>query len=533
MRVAGYVRVSDESQMEGYSLAAQRAEIARWCDRRGHELAVVYAEEGVSAHTDKLERRPQLQQLLNDATSSRFDLVVVHTLDRWARNVGVQRQALQMLGDARTGFASVTEEIDFTTPSGKLMLTMIGGVAEFFSDQLGVHVRKGLHGRTREGLQNGDIPFAYLRCTEPEIEIDPATGRQKKVMLLREGCPTPAGHPGGVHVVRQEADAVLQLFQSYAAGGWTQADAASWLNLHGFRTRNKRDTGRGAGPQAFTTWSVRDILANPFYAGLVRWNGQETFQGQHESIISLELWQACQAVKHAHRRHSSTYSAKTRAYLLKGLLRCAVCGEAYWAERAGRQRRSYYRGARRGQSCECQARNYRVETIDGKAGLLVYALTLPSDWLDRARERIAASAPSVDARKGKLTEQRRRMSNLYAAGEIGDAEWRGELARIEQQTRSLEVEPADEASEAVTLLGNLEMLWRAANVSERNRILSALVEAVYVDLDGQIVGIEPKTGMGPLWAAVVAKDGCGVTLTPSPPHIPNASLVGGVETGEN
>ena len=99
--------------------------------------------------------------LLQDAKVGKFDIVVVHTIDRWSRNVGVQRQALQMLGDAKVGFASVTEDFDFTTPSGKLMLTMIGGVAEFFSDQLGVHVAKAQRYRASIGLPLGPIPFGY------------------------------------------------------------------------------------------------------------------------------------------------------------------------------------------------------------------------------------------------------------------------------------------------------------------------------------------------------------------------------------
>lgn len=93
--------------------------------------------------------------LLQDAKADKFDIVVVHTIDRWSRNVGVQRQALQMLGDAKVGFASVTEDFDFTTPSGKLMLTMIGGVAEFFSDQLGVHVAKAQRYRAEYRITAG------------------------------------------------------------------------------------------------------------------------------------------------------------------------------------------------------------------------------------------------------------------------------------------------------------------------------------------------------------------------------------------
>src|SRR5688572_4155259 len=108
-RAGGYVRVSAEPQVDGHSLGAQRREIARWCEREGYELIKIYADEGISAHTDRLEKRPALAQLLTDADNREFDLVVVHTLDRWARNVGVQRQALQRLGAAKVGFASVVE----------------------------------------------------------------------------------------------------------------------------------------------------------------------------------------------------------------------------------------------------------------------------------------------------------------------------------------------------------------------------------------------------------------------------------------
>ena len=125
-RAAAYIRVSDESQLEGHSLDAQRAEIERWCERRGYQLVKVYVEEGKTAHTDQMDRRPQLLALLENAKADQFDIVVVHMIDRWARNMGVQSQALQLLGERGVGFASVMEDFDYTTPSGKLMLTMMG-----------------------------------------------------------------------------------------------------------------------------------------------------------------------------------------------------------------------------------------------------------------------------------------------------------------------------------------------------------------------------------------------------------------------
>ncbi len=71
-RVAGYIRVSDESQLDGHSLVAQRGEIERWCQQRGYILVRIYTEEGKSAHTDRIERRPQLMALLQDAEAGQL-----------------------------------------------------------------------------------------------------------------------------------------------------------------------------------------------------------------------------------------------------------------------------------------------------------------------------------------------------------------------------------------------------------------------------------------------------------------------------
>lgn len=136
-RAAGYIRVSDESQVDGHSLEAQRQEIARHCDVHRYNLLRIYADEGVSAYTDRIEARPQFAQLLNDAENGMYDIVIVHTMDRWARRSAVQTQTLERLGKARVGFVSITENIDYTTPHGKLVLNFLGATSEFSSARLG------------------------------------------------------------------------------------------------------------------------------------------------------------------------------------------------------------------------------------------------------------------------------------------------------------------------------------------------------------------------------------------------------------
>ena len=79
--VAGYLRVSDPSQIDTYSIEAQKREIATWCEREGHTLVGFYIDLGVSAYKDGLAHRPEFVRMLEDAASGKFHMVVFHTLD--------------------------------------------------------------------------------------------------------------------------------------------------------------------------------------------------------------------------------------------------------------------------------------------------------------------------------------------------------------------------------------------------------------------------------------------------------------------
>ncbi len=66
MRVAAYIRVSSQDQVDGHSLEAQIRAIREYCLTRGWELVAIYREEGKSAHTDSIYKRPKFRQLLDD-----------------------------------------------------------------------------------------------------------------------------------------------------------------------------------------------------------------------------------------------------------------------------------------------------------------------------------------------------------------------------------------------------------------------------------------------------------------------------------
>ena len=89
MRAALYARVSSEEQLEGYSIDAQRRAFHGFLEGRGWTHAGEYIDEGKSARTDDINKRPDFKRMMGDALSGKFDVLVVHKLDRFSRNLRI------------------------------------------------------------------------------------------------------------------------------------------------------------------------------------------------------------------------------------------------------------------------------------------------------------------------------------------------------------------------------------------------------------------------------------------------------------
>ena len=333
MRAVAYLRVSSTSQVDGYSLAAQERMFHEACKNRGWESVRVYREEGKSAHTDSISKRPVLRQLLKDASKGEFDLVVVHTLDRWARNTEVLLRSVRILKENGVELHSITESLDNSNSQGRLMLQLLGSFAEFSSDMLSEHVKKGLQERAMQGLNTGSVPFGYRSCWTKEH------GVRKRICEPE--------HSGGIHRVPEEAEAVKELYRRYSAGDLSTGALASWLNEQGFRTRNTKKLSDGAGnlyegPRLFTAHAVGDLLKNRLFTGYIAYKG-EHYQGQHEPLVSAAVFEAVQDTLRRNNGRSRTISPSSpRQYLLQGMIRCAYCLMPLWAQTYNNGRR-YYR----------------------------------------------------------------------------------------------------------------------------------------------------------------------------------------------
>jgi DNA invertase Pin-like site-specific DNA recombinase len=162
-RVAVYVRVSSEEQLEGYSLDAQLRAARATCAERGWRITAEYVEEGRSARYEDLSRRPRFKALIEAADARSFDVVLVHKLDRFARNLLVLLETLGRLGRADVALESCSERLDYATPQGKLFMVLMGGIAQWYSDNLSQETKKGKRERKAQGLYNGLLPFGTTR----------------------------------------------------------------------------------------------------------------------------------------------------------------------------------------------------------------------------------------------------------------------------------------------------------------------------------------------------------------------------------
>ena len=132
LRAALYARVSSEEQIDNWSISAQQHEFEQLCRDKGWKVVKIYIEEGKSARSDSIEKRLQFKRLLEDCRKRDFDVVVVHSLDRWSRNLRVTLESFKQLADYGIAFVSITENIDYSTPEGKLFIAMLGAFAKVF-----------------------------------------------------------------------------------------------------------------------------------------------------------------------------------------------------------------------------------------------------------------------------------------------------------------------------------------------------------------------------------------------------------------
>ena len=177
MKVAIYARVSTSNN--GQDPTMQTRELREYCERRGWQVVGEYVDVGVSGTKEK---RPELDHLMSDAHRRKFDAVAVWKFDRFARSVSHLLRALETFKALGVEFLSLSEQIDTSTPMGKMVFTILGSVAELERSMIVERVKAGLRNAKVKGKKLG----------RPRVVVN----RSKIAILRKEGL-SGRGLPNG------------------------------------------------------------------------------------------------------------------------------------------------------------------------------------------------------------------------------------------------------------------------------------------------------------------------------------------------
>ncbi|HCU6988824.1 TPA: recombinase family protein [Staphylococcus aureus] len=297
--VGGYIRVSTERQVEGYSIEGQITQIEQYCQFNGYELVYIYADRGISG---KSMNRPELQRMLNDAKNGKLDCVMVYKTNRLARNTSDLLTIVEELHRQNVEFFSLSERMEVKNSTGKLMLQILASFSEFERNTILENIYNGQHQRALKGYYQGNLPLGYNNIPD-----------NKKELMINQ----------------HEANIVKYIFESYAKGhGYRKI--ANALNHKGYVTKKGNP---------FSINSITYILVNPFYIGKIQfakykdWNEKRRkglndkpiiADGKHPPIISQELWDKVQSRKKQVSQKPQVHGKGTN--LLTGIIHCPQCG---------------------------------------------------------------------------------------------------------------------------------------------------------------------------------------------------------------
>lgn len=274
MKVAAiYIRVSTDYQAEeGYSIDAQKEQLTAYCVSKGIKNYDYYIDGGWSGSNID---RPEMQRLIKDAKDEKISHVIVYKLDRLSRS---QKDTLYLIEDVfnphGVDFVSLNESMDTSTPMGRLMLGILSAFAQLERENIRLRTRMGMKERVKTGLWmgGGRIPYGY--------DYDKIKG---------------------VLVPNKDAEKVRQIYKLYI-GGKAPQEIANLLGLKYDRL-------------------VYQILTRKSNYGIIEYNGEE-YQGQHEPIISKELYDIAMRCM----LDRKVVRANTSEHLLTGLICCGKCG---------------------------------------------------------------------------------------------------------------------------------------------------------------------------------------------------------------
>lgn len=334
-RVAMYLRVSTlEQAKEGYWLDTQERLLKAYIESNEDKgwitsESLMYRDEGISG-ASKVSERPGLSQLKADILSGKIDVLLVWKIDRLFRKTAYLLEFIEFLKQKNVNFVSKNESIDLSSPTGKLVLTLLGAIAEMERDVIAERTSEGKISKAMQGyLVYGKlVPYWYKKVHD---------GKWNRLTLNPE-----------------EAEVVKEMFELFVKEGKGTGEIASILTARGIGTNIDRRLRAGDNlPEKlhkglFRQTSIVRILRNTTYIGeyvcnknehtkqMDEWGDSYMLKTEKpesewvripcEPIVDKKIFEKAQELL-----DNSKTIRRNRGenHLFTGLLKCAECGRTF------------------------------------------------------------------------------------------------------------------------------------------------------------------------------------------------------------
>lgn len=380
-----YARYSSSNQTE-QSIEGQVRVCTEFCQRQGITIVDTYIDRATSASKD-IEKRVEFLRMIKDSEKHPFDAVIVYKLDRFARNRYDSANYKFRLKKNGVQLISATENIS-QDPEGIILESVLEGMAEFYSAELGQKINRGLRESAYKNQYiGGTVPLGY-KIVDKKFAIDEET-----------------------------APYVREAFQRFVSGE-TVASICRSFNARGIRTVKNSKFGRS---------SFVKMFRNEKYIGNYQFHDYKS--NCIPPIIDMETWEKVQT-KLSKPVPSGTYKAK-QIYLLSQKVICGKCGSKMTAGKNSSTKGysySYYMcSGKKTSRTTCDMKNIKKEVLeeivlkDAYSMLTDETIEMLAETAMKENEHELETNTHIPELKQRITVIKASLDNLTKAIEIGAA----------------------------------------------------------------------------------------------------------------
>jgi DNA invertase Pin-like site-specific DNA recombinase len=491
MRAVIYARYSSDGQREE-SVEGQLRECKEYAERHNMTIVTQYIDRALSARSDD---RPEFQKMIHDSVNKQFDIVLVWKLDRFSRNRLDSATYRAILKRNGVKVVSAKENIS-EGPEGIILEAMLDGMAEYYSAELSVKVKRGQKENALKCKANGGmIPFGYIINADRFYEIDPLT-----------------------------APIVLEIFTKYA-DGMTVKEISDELNSRGVFTYTKyKYTNKS---------SFHNLLKNRRYIGEYRYSETVT-PGGMPAIVPQEIFDRVQE-RMEKNQHRPAYMKADTEYILTTKIFCGHDGAMMVGDggtsKTGKVHH-YYKCGNAIYKKSCNKKTVQKAWIERHIVALTRDHVLRDETIDRLADAVIElqkrENTTIPFLKKQLDDIDKRIGNLINSIEEGlaNASVKQRLDELESKKADLEIAIAKEKIEKTTLTKEQIVFWiskfKDGDIDDheyRKTLVDIFVNAVFLYDDKLVITFNwkdsSKTVTMTELEAVVGDNGNGSAIASS------------------